>query len=137
MKSEAQRIPDLDRKGLRDFALVTGAIISGLFGILMPWFFDLAWPMWPWVVAAILIIIGLTVPMALQPVYKIWMRFGLALNKVTTPVILGLVFFLVITPTGLIRRLVSDDSMARKLDESDSYRIKSKKSSPKNLEKPY
>jgi hypothetical protein len=119
MKSAAQKIPDLDRPGLRDFALVTGAIISGLFGILMPWFFDFAWPMWPWVLAGILIILGLTVPMALQPVYKIWMRFGLALNKVTTPVILGLVFFLVITPTGLIRRL------------------ESKKSSPKNLEKPY
>ena len=80
---------------------------------------------------------GFAAPMALQPVYKAWMRFGLTLNKITTPVILGLVFYLMITPTGLIRRLISKDSLARVFDDTKSYRVQSKRAPAENMEKPY
>jgi Kef-type K+ transport system membrane component KefB len=137
MKSDKHPIPDLGRKGLRDFALVTSGIIVALFGLLLPWTFDLTWPTWPWLIAAVLAASGIVSPMALQPVYKVWMRVGLILSRITTPIILSLVFFLVITPTALIRRLFFRDSIAKTFDDRESYRIKSHKAPTKNLEKPY
>lgn len=137
MTSANHRIPELDRKGLREFALVTSAVIVGLFGLLLPWLFDLDWPTWPWILAGILVAWGFIAPMALQPVYKVWMRFGLILSRITTPIIMGLVFFLVITPTGLIRRLLSADPMARNFDDGESYRVPSKKAPAKNMERPF
>lgn len=137
MKPDKHPIPDLDRKGLRDFALVTSGIVVGLFGLLLPWIFDIAWPIWPWLIAVVLAFSGFVFPMALQPVYKGWMHVGLILNKITTPIILSLVFYLVLTPTGLIRRLFAEDSMAKAFDNRDSYRIKSQRAPTKNFEKPY
>ena len=137
MQADKHQIPELDRKGLREFAFVTGGVIAGLFGLFLPWLFNLNFPTWPWVLAPILIAVGLLGPMALQPVYKVWMRFGLIMSKITTPIIMGLVFFLVITPTGLIRKLTSADAMARKYDDGESYRLPSKKSPAKNLERPF
>ena len=131
------RIAELDRKGLREFALVTSSVIVGLFGLLLPWLFNLGWPVWPWILAAILSALGLLVPMALQPVYKLWMRFGLILSRITTPIIMGLVFFLMITPIGLIRKLVSNDPMARKFHDGESYRVLREKGPSKNMERPF
>ena len=64
------QIPDLDKKGLREFALVTSGVIVGLFGLLLPWLFKLGWPTWPWVLAAILVTLGFVAPMVLRPVYR-------------------------------------------------------------------
>ena len=137
MRADMQGIPELDRKGLREFALVTSGVVVGLFGLLLPWLFNLGWPSWPWILAAVLSTLGFIAPMALQPVYKLWMRFGLILSKITTPIIMGLVFFLVITPTGLIRRLLSGDPMTRSFDDGESYRVPSKKAPAKNMERPF
>jgi hypothetical protein len=134
-------IPELDRKGLREFGLVTGGIVAGLFGVFFPWVLDrpvAAWPAWPWIFFAVLGCWGLIAPMSLRPVYRVWMRFGLLLSRVTTPLIMGLVFYLVITPFGLLHRLFSsDDAMARKFEDRESYRVQSNKAPAKNLEKPY
>lgn len=53
-----------------------------------------------------LVLAGLVVPGYLGPVYRTWMQFALLLSKVTTPIFMGVVYFLVITPIGLLRRLV-------------------------------
>jgi hypothetical protein len=55
---------------------------------------------------ASLVLAGLVVPGYLGPVYRAWMQFALLLSKVTTPIFMGVVYFLVITPIGLLRRLV-------------------------------
>lgn len=130
-------IPELDRKGLREFGIVTGSIVAVLFGLFFPWLLERPWPVWPWAIFGVLVAAGLVVPMALNPVYKIWMRFGLIMSKVMTPLIMGIVFYIVITPVGLIRRLFSADSLMRKFDDADSYRVESKKAAAENLEKPY
>ena len=131
-------IPELDRKGLRSFGLTTGVIIAGLFGLFIPWLFDLAFPIWPWFIFGILGIWALIAPVTLNPVYRNWMRFGLLLNKITTPVIMGAVFFLVIMPFGFVLRLLGKDSLRRSYDESaTSYRIESTKPNKENLENPF
>jgi len=130
-------IPELDRKGLREFGLVTGAIIGVLFGLFFPWLFERPIPRWPWVIFGVLAVLGLVAPMVLNPVYKIWMRFGLMMSKIMTPLIMSIVFFIVITPVGLFRRLFAKDPLARTFEDIDSYRVPSKKAPTENLEKPY
>jgi hypothetical protein len=137
MTSE-QKIPVLDRKGLREFGLVTGGIIAVLFGLFFPWLIERPIPRWPWVIFGVLAALALAAPQALKPVYHWWMRFGLLLSKITTPLIMGIVFYLVITPMGLVMRLAGKDSMARRLHQQvQSYRIKSEATPPKRLEKPF
>lgn len=130
-------IPDLDRGGLRQFGLTTGAIVAGLFGIAFPLLLNVGWPIWPWVVFAVLGFWALIAPVSLKPVYRGWMRFGLLLSKITTPIILTLLFLITMLPGALILRLFGKDPMRRSFDNSETYRVISKQPSIKNLEKPY
>ncbi|MGB5737174.1 MAG: SxtJ family membrane protein, partial [Thiohalocapsa sp.] len=67
-----------------------------------------------------------------------WMRFGFAISRVTTPLILSLVFFLVFMPAGLIMRIAGHDPMRRRLSaDSDSYREPSRTATPESMQKPY
>jgi Kef-type K+ transport system membrane component KefB len=132
------KIPDLDAKGLRSFGVSTGAIVAVLFGLLLPWLFGRAFPVWPWVVFAVLAAWALLAPRSLRLVYRYWMKLGLLLSRVTTPIVLGVVFFLVVAPMGLIRRAFGHDAMARVLDDAaPSYRTKSRDKGSNKLENPY
>ncbi len=130
-------IKELDKKGLREFGLTTGGIVAALFGLFFPWLLERPIPRWPWVIAGILVAWGLVAPGSLRPVYRGWMKFGLLLSKVTTPLIMGIVFFLIVTPMGLVRRLAGKDSLARRFEPSASYRVPSHKAPVRNLEKPF
>jgi hypothetical protein len=130
-------IKELDAKGLREFALTTGGIVAVLFGLFFPWLLERPTPRWPWVITAVLVAWGLVAPTSLRPVYRGWMKFGLVMSKITTPIIMGAVFFLVLTPMGFVRRLVGKDSLSRAFDRSESYRVPSRKAPAKNLEKPF
>lgn len=136
MQSE-NRIPELDRAGLRNFALVTASVFVVLFGVFFPWLFNVATPIWPFVLAGLLVVSGLAVPQMLRPVYRAWMRFGIILSKVTTPIIMAVVFYLLIVPTGLIRRLFARDPLERDLNDDSSYRRNCTKTPAKNLERPF
>jgi hypothetical protein len=137
MKSLRHNIPELDRKGLRKFGLVTGAIVAVLFGLFFPWLLEHSFPYWPWVVFGVMGAWGLVAPFSLQPVYRVWMRFGLLLSKITTPIIMGLVFYVVITPFAVILKIAGKDAMRRKFDRSDTYRISREKVRAGSLEHPY
>ena len=130
-------IPELDASGLRQFGLTTGAIVAVLFGIVFPYFLDLSWPLWPWIVLAVLGIWAIIAPTSLGPVYRGWMRFGMLLSKITTPLIMTLLFIIAIFPGSLLMRLFRKDPMHRGFDDSESYRVKGKQPSVENLEKPY
>ncbi len=131
-------IPELDANGLRHFGLLTGGIVAGLFGLVLPWLFNLAYPVWPWIAGGIPAVWAAVAPRSLRPVYLVWMRFGILLNRITTPIILGAVFYVIITPTGAVMRLLRRDAMTRRYDHTiNSYRIPSKKPPKQNLEKPF
>ncbi len=130
-------IPVLDAKGLRDFALTTGAIIAGLFGVVFPYLFGASWPVWPWGIFAALAIWAFVAPGTLGPLYRGWMRFGMLLGKITTPIVLTLVFVIAILPAAIILRLAGKDPMRRKFDDGKTYRVESRQPSLKNLERPY
>ena len=131
-------IPVLDSKGLREFGLVTGGIIAVLFGLFFPWLIERPVPFWPFAILLVLGGLALAAPAALRPVYHVWMRFGLLMSKITTPIIMGVVFYAVITPMGLVMRLAGKDYMARQRDpRARSYRIESSTTPAKRLEKPF
>ena len=131
-------IPELDRHGLRQFALSTGAIVAVLFGLFFPWLLDVNYPIWPWILAGVLAAWGLAAPASLRPVYRGWMRFGLLLNRIMTPLILGILFFLIITPTSALMRLLGRDIMGRSFDEkAESYRVPSIKRPKSHIERPF
>jgi hypothetical protein len=132
-------IPSLDEKELRKFGLMTGAIFIALFAFFFPWVFDMtSMPMWPWILAGLLWLPALFMPSVLRPVYTTWMRIGHVLGWVNTRIILGVLFYVMILPMGLIMRLFGKDPMTRKRDETvSSYRIKSISEAKERLEKPF
>jgi len=132
------QIPQLDNKGLRNFAFTTGTAIALIFGIFLPWLFDRSYPYWPWAILAILAVWGILAPASLAGIYRGWMKFALLLSKITTPIILGTVFFLVIFPASIIFRILRNDPMSRKFeDKAQSYRVKSDKPQSTSLENPF
>ena len=131
-------IPELDRKGLREFGLTTGAAVVVIFGLFFPWVLDLDWPLWPWIVAAVFWSLALILPSWLRWIYRGWMRFGLLASRVMTPLVLGIVFFVMITPMAMIMRLMGKDPLRRALDRNqESYRVQSTKSPDEKLERPF
>ncbi|MGK7877325.1 MAG: SxtJ family membrane protein [Xenococcaceae cyanobacterium] len=132
------QIPKLNRKELRDFGLLTGAIVAILFGLVLPWLRGHSLPQIPWIIAAILWFFAVLAPATLKPVYQVWMRIGLVLGWVNTRIILGIVFYGLIMPMGAIMRLFNRDPMARKFEvELQTYRLPSLKKTRASMEKPY
>ena len=130
--------PKLDRRGLRSFGLVTGCTVGGLFGLMVPWFFEHRIPLWPWAAAAVLVSLAAAAPTLLRPVYSAWMAFGLLMGRITTPLLLGAIFLLVVTPIARLRALSGRDRMQRDFRvDVDSYRIASKPTTAKDLERPF
>jgi predicted membrane metal-binding protein len=105
------------------------------FGLVFAGFFTLVglWPLfngldprwWAFGVAVGFAAIATVAPGVLAPLNRLWHQFGLLLNRIVSPVALGLAFFLAVTPTGLIMRLLGKDMLQLKFDrEAKSYWIK-------------
>ncbi len=123
---------------LRKFGFVTSIIVAALFGFLMPWIFDYQWLAWPWVISGILCLWTFFSPASLFFVYKYWMKFGHVAGWINTRIILGIMFFLVFFPVGVMMRIFANDPMKRELDSgSKSYRIESAPLEKQHVEKPY
>jgi hypothetical protein len=60
---------------------------------------------------AAFIVAGLVAPGHLGLIYRGWMTFGLALSKITTPIFMGIVYFLVIAPIGVFRRVIGRNAL--------------------------
>jgi len=82
--------------------------------------------------AALLFVVALARPSMLNPFNLAWMKFGLLLSRVVNPIILGIVFFLVISPMAILRRLLGKDSLHLKFNpNTDSYWITRNPPGPK------
>ena len=78
---------------------------------------------WSIVVSIIFLILGLINAKILTPLNKVWFKFGIILGKIVSPIIMLLIFFLVVTPTGIIMRLLGKDLLNLKLNKKKSYWI--------------
>ena len=86
--------------------------------------------LWSLIVALIFLILGLLNSKILNPLNLIWFKFGLLLGKVVSPVIMGIIFFLVVTPTAFIMRILGKDLLNLKYNKNKSYWIE--KEGPKS-----
>ena len=131
-------IDKLDKKTLRNFGLITGAIILALFGFFFPWVFNHDLPLWPWVIAGILWGWAMLSPLTLQPVYQVWMKVGYGLAWINSRIILGVMFYVIFLPSGLIMRMVGKDPMARTFNENlKSYRVLHSERTKDHVERPF
>ena len=86
--------------------------------------------LWSFVVSLIFLILGILNSKILSPLNRAWFKFGVLLGKVISPIIMGIIFFLVVTPTGVIMRLLGKDVLNLKSSNIQSYWIE--KTGPKS-----
>ena len=85
---------------------------------------------WSLIISTVFLILGLLNSKILFPLNKIWFKFGILLGKIISPLIMGLIFCVVVTPIGLLMRLFNKDLLNLKFNKSKSYWIE--KSEPKS-----
>jgi len=97
----------LTKAELRKFGLTVGTAFAVFGGI--SWWRGHEWPpLVLWTLAVLLIVPGLLAPSILGPVQRGWMAFALVLGHINTRIILTVLYYLVMTPVGLIMRLFRD-----------------------------
>lgn len=103
-----------------------GLVFAGFFALIsvLSWWRDHTSWHWTLPVAVVFLVVAYAFPRALSPLNKLWLKFGLLLYKVMNPLVLGLLFFVTITPIGLVMRLFGKDFLRLKMDNStESYWI--------------
>jgi len=119
---DLKEIRHADRKALRSFGFVMAGALAVIALVLL-------WKQRagaPWLAGGAVIFggLGLMLPMALKPVYIVWMTFAHYLSFVMTYVILTLFFYLILSPVGLIMRLFGKDILATRFPgKTETYWI--------------
>ena len=113
------------------------------FGIVFFIFFFIIamWPLlssndirlWSLIISLIFLILGILDSKILTPLNKLWMKFGLFLGNLISPIIMGIIYFIVVTPTGLIMKILGKDLLLLKKNNMQTYWIEKK--DPKTIMK--
>ena len=124
------------KKQLRSF----GLILAGGFTVigLAPLIRHHDYRSWALIVAAVFGLAGLIVPMALKSLFGVWMKFGEVLAWINTRIILPILYYGLIVPTGVIMRFTGKDPMRLKFERDvDTYRIVRPKRQPSHMLRQY
>src|SRR5215213_736868 len=106
----------------RTFGLVMAAALA-LVSALNGWHLGRIWP-WTGAVAALFLAAALLRPASLNPLNRLWLKFGLLLHSVVNPVIMALLFYGTVLPTGLVMRALGKDLLRLKRQpDAESYWI--------------
>jgi hypothetical protein len=106
----------------RSFGLVMTAALLAVTA-LNAWHSGRVWP-WTGGVAALFLVAALLRPAVLHPLNLVWLKFGLLLHKVVNPIVMALVFYGTVLPTGLIMRMMGKDLLRLKRQpDATSYWI--------------
>ncbi len=76
---------------------------------------------WSILISSVFLFLGIINSNFLTPLNKLWMKFGLLLGIIVTPIVMGIIFFLVVTPTGILLRLFRKDILKLKKNKSNTY----------------
>jgi hypothetical protein len=90
---------------------------------------------WPWTggLALLFLVAAVVYPVALNPFNVVWLKFGLLLHKFVNPIVMGLVFYGAVLPTGLVMRAMGKDLLRLKRQQVDSYWIVRRPSEPESM----
>jgi hypothetical protein len=97
------------------------SVVFALVGFYLLWQGQLLWPLALFFVASLLFFLALVLPKALTPLNRGWLQLGLLLGRIISPLVIGLLFFLLITPVALLTRLFGRDALRLKKQQVDSY----------------
>ena len=86
--------------------------------------------LWSFIISISFLVLGLLNSKVLNPLNKLWFKFGIFLGKIISPLVMGIIFFLVVTPIGVLMRLLNKDLLNLKFNNNSSYWIK--KNEPKS-----
>jgi hypothetical protein len=127
-----------NKQELKKFGLVMAGAISLLLGLIIPFISNHAYPLWPWTIASIFVIVSIVHPKLLNHIYIAWMKIGHVLGWINTRLILSLLFFGLLTPIGLILRLLGKDPLLKKIDPNAlTYRKVCKPIDHTEFERPF
>ena len=104
-----------------------GLVFSAVFLIIALWPLTSGFSVliWAVIVSLVFLILGLLNSKLLTPLNKIWFKFGLLLGSIFAPIVMGFIFFLVVTPTGLILTILGKNPLNKKYGkEKKTYWIK-------------
>ena len=88
---------------------------------------------WSLIISFSFLVLGLINSRLLTPLNRLWFKFGILLGKIISPIVMGIIFYLVVTPTGLILKIFKKDILNLKFNDNKSYwKIKENKSKMKN-----
>ena len=103
------------------------------FGIVFSIVFSIVafWPLlsqddiriWSLIISGIFLVLGLINSKLLLPLNKIWFKFGIFLGNFIAPIVMGIIYFMVVTPTGLIMKILGKDILNLKKNNKDTYWI--------------
>ena len=85
---------------------------------------------WSLIISFIFLILGVFNSKILTPLNKLWFKFGIFLGKIVSPIIMGIIFFFVVTPIGILMRVFGKDVLNLKYNNNKSYWIE--KTGPKS-----
>ena len=80
--------------------------------------------LWSLIVSLIFLILGLTNSIILTPLNRLWFKFGLILGKIVSPVVMGIIFFGVVTPIGVLMRILNKDLLTLNLIKKNLIGLK-------------
>ena len=86
--------------------------------------------LWSLIISIFFLFLGLVNSKILNPLNKLWFKFGIFLGKIVSPLVMAIIFFLVVTPIGLLMRLLNKDLLNLKFNNNTSYWIE--KTDPKS-----
>ena len=86
--------------------------------------------LWSLIISIVFLSLGLVNSKILNPLNKLWFKFGIFLGKIISPLVMGIIFFLVVTPIGLLMRLLNKDLLNLKFNNNNTYWIE--KTEPKS-----
>ena len=85
---------------------------------------------WSIIISLVFLILGLTNSKILNPLNKLWFKFGILLGKIISPLVMGIIFFLVVTPIGILMKLLKKDLLNLRFNNKETYWIE--KNEPKS-----
>tara|TARA_B100001057_G_scaffold347125_1_gene348406 strand:- start:178 stop:561 length:384 start_codon:yes stop_codon:yes gene_type:complete len=85
---------------------------------------------WSIIISLMFLVLGIFNSVVLTPLNKVWFKFGIVLGKIISPIVMGIIFFLVVTPIAITMRLLRKDLLNLKYNREKSYWIE--KNGPKS-----
>lgn len=136
MNSQASQT-ETSLKQLRQF----GWLMGGVFSIITFWplvFRGEGIRIWAFIIAGVFGLLGTVFPNALKPVYRAWMIFGEKIGWLNSRILLGLLFYGMVTPISWLMRLLGKRPLQLEFDpKAETYRVPKEARAPDHVLKPF